>query len=444
MPSLRSILALAIAAVIASAGAAAAQPPRVVNGRVTTQPAGSPLTQSFRALVGSQPDVAWIGYAVPAVDGERVMCCFDGNDGTSFVSGSTGRYCCGACRLEPSTGGSAARPGQTAAPAETTKPGPIKLEANDHLVVLFRIVDRTVDRIRVFSDDCELDAGGRPVIWLDGVRPSESVALLERVAVAEPDRRNGTLAGAVTAIALHGDASAAAALDRLVAGSQPEAVRRKVTFWLGNARGAHGLSTLQRVLGDDPSLEVRKAAVFGVSQSRQPGAFDALSALARTDQEPRIRSEAVFWLAQKGDARAPAVILQALEKDPAPEVRKKAVFALSQLKDDGGVPALINVAKTAADASVRGEAIFWLGQKAGAKAAGAITDRIENDPETEVKKRAVFALSQMPASEGVPLLINVARTNTNREVRKQAIFWLGQSKDPRAMAFFEEVLTGKK
>jgi hypothetical protein len=49
----------------------------------------------------------------------------------------------------------------------------------------------------------------------------------------------------------------------------------------------------------------------------------------------------------------------------------------------------------------------------------------------------------MPASEGVPLLINVARTNTNREVRKQAIFWLGQSKDPRAMAFFEEVLTGK-
>jgi HEAT repeat protein len=119
------------------------------------------------------------------------------------------------------------------------------------------------------------------------------------------------------------------------------------------------------------------------------------------------------------------------------------VFALSQLKDDAGVTPLISVAKTNADPGARSEAIFWLGQKAGAKAAGAITDRIDNDPNTDVKKKAVFSLSQLPPSEGVPLLINVARTNANREVRKQAMFWLGQSRDPRALAFFEEVLTAK-
>jgi hypothetical protein len=43
----------------------------------------------------------------------------------------------------------------------------------------------------------------------------------------------------------------------------------------------------------------------------------------------------------------------------------------------------------------------------------------------------------------VPLLIQTARTNKNPVVRKQAMFWLGQSKDPRALAFFEEIL-GKK
>ncbi len=59
---------------------------------------------------------------------------------------------------------------------------------------------------------------------------------------------------------------------------------------------------------------------------------------------------------------------------------------------------------------------------------------------TEVKKRAVFALSQLPKSEGVPLLIQVARTNRNPEVRKQAVFWLGQSRDERALKFFEEIL----
>ena len=83
---------------------------------------------------------------------------------------------------------------------------------------------------------------------------------------------------------------------------------------------------------------------------------------------------------------------------------------------------------------------FWLAQKAGSKAAAAITERIEQDPDTEVKKKAVFALSQLPKDEGVPLLIQVARTHANPAVRKQAMFWLGQSKDPRALAFFAEIL----
>jgi hypothetical protein len=46
----------------------------------------------------------------------------------------------------------------------------------------------------------------------------------------------------------------------------------------------------------------------------------------------------------------------------------------------------------------------------------------------------------LPRSEGVPLLIQVARTNTNPAVRKQAMFWLGQSRDPRALQFFQEIL----
>ncbi len=53
----------------------------------------------------------------------------------------------------------------------------------------------------------------------------------------------------------------------------------------------------------------------------------------------------------------------------------------------------------------------------------------------------MFALSQLPKDDGVPKLIEVARNNRNPAVRKQAMFWLGQSNDPRALAFFEEVLS---
>jgi HEAT repeat protein len=91
---------------------------------------------------------------------------------------------------------------------------------------------------------------------------------------------------------------------------------------------------------------------------------------------------------------------------------------------------------------VRGQALFWIAQKARKKTdADVIRAAADNDPDVEIKKKAVFALSQIPNGEGVPDLIRVATENKSREVRKQAMFWLGQSKDPRALAFFEKVLS---
>jgi HEAT repeat protein len=121
-------------------------------------------------------------------------------------------------------------------------------------------------------------------------------------------------------------------------------------------------------------------------------------------------------------------------------VEDPALAALAFHADPSALDALIALARQDASAHVRGQALFWLAQRAGSKVAGVITRAIEDDPETDVKKRAVFALSQLPHDEGVPLLIDTARKNRNPAVRKQAMFWLGQSNDPRALAFFEEVL----
>jgi hypothetical protein len=124
-------------------------------------------------------------------------------------------------------------------------------------------------------------------------------------------------------------------------------------------------------------------------------------------------------------------------------VAKPAVAALALHATRAALTNLLALAKTDRDSRIRGDALFWLAQRAGREAVGAITDAIASDPETEVKKRAVFALSQLPHDEGVPRLIEVARSNRNPEVRRQAFFWLGQTKDPRAVAFFEEILLKK-
>jgi HEAT repeat protein len=121
-------------------------------------------------------------------------------------------------------------------------------------------------------------------------------------------------------------------------------------------------------------------------------------------------------------------------------VDEPALAALAFHAEPSALEALIGLARQDASAHVRGQALFWLAQRAGSRVAGVITRAIDDDPETEVKKRAVFALSQLPHDEGVPLLIDTARRNRNPVVRKQAMFWLGQSNDPRALSFFEEVL----
>ncbi|MEO8677959.1 MAG: HEAT repeat domain-containing protein [Vicinamibacterales bacterium] len=148
----------------------------------------------------------------------------------------------------------------------------------------------------------------------------------------------------------------------------------------------------------------------------------------------------VHWFTNVAPADSIAFLKTFISASQPTRIADNAVSAIAMHEGTPALDTLIALAKGDASAKVRGNALFWLGQRAGQKAVGTISAAIENDPDTEVKKKAVFALSQLPRDEGVPLLIQQARTNKNAAVRKQAMFWLGQSKDPRALKFFEEVL----
>jgi hypothetical protein len=122
-------------------------------------------------------------------------------------------------------------------------------------------------------------------------------------------------------------------------------------------------------------------------------------------------------------------------------VTKPALTALGMHEGAAASRSLIAIARTHPATNVRNDALFWLSQRAGDQlAASAIAEAIEKDPDTEVRKRAVFALSQLPKDESIPKLIDIAKNNRNTAVRQQAMFWLGQSNDPRALKFFEDVL----
>jgi hypothetical protein len=339
---------------------------RFTNARAETRSAAQGLDREVRA-VAARAGASWIGYRVPMVAGPRQMCCYD-----SF---SDGNGCCGICRLE-SGGGVSMSTGDS-----VQRGSRITLEPPTEFLVLARVERGTVERIRTFTPDCDVDAGNMPIVWLADVKPDESISWLSSLVTASdvPDQRERVAKSAMHAIAMHDAAAADRVLESFVAPARPEWLRSDTAFWLGNTRGEAGARVLARMIADDPSDKVREKVTFGLSQSKVPAALTTL----------------------------------------------------------------LNTAKNDRSTKVRGQALFWLAQKAGREAVTAISGAIENDPDTEVKKKAVFALSQLPRDEGVPKLIDVARTNRNPEVRKQAIFWLGQSKDPRAAQFFEDILLKK-
>jgi hypothetical protein len=376
----KSSFILVLAAVCGIAAPAAGQAPpaspvaRLTNANIRPVASSGALTAQFKALVDQQVAPAWIAYTQPIVDGTLASCCYGWSD-----NGSGQGVCCVGCPLEGRSNvmsvtehnadESARAPGQA-----------IKLEGATDFVMLFRIENRRVDRVRVYSADCALDVGGLTVHAITGVKAADSLALLESLVTTWQGTTNRRSApdSLVAGVALHRDSAADGVLKKLIEPGQPDDVRRRATFWLARARGRAGFEAVRRLMRDDPSERVRKHAVFAVGQSREPEA----------------------------------------------EV----------------VGVLIEAARASTYADVRGEALFWLAQRASRQAAEAITRAIEQDPDTEVKVRAVAALGQLPKDEGVPLLINVARTNRNPAVRKRAMHWLGQSKDPRAIDFFESVL----
>jgi hypothetical protein len=211
--------------------------------------------------------------------------------------------------------------------------------------------------------------------------------------------------------------------------------------WLTGVPAHASLAELRELALRDTSSRVTDGAVFAIAQHDDPEADAVLKQLTAPGEPEGVREKTAFWLGASRGLAGVKALQQMMKNDPSSRVRDKAVFALSVSKRPEGMQTLLEAAKTDASPHVRGQALFWLAQKAGKQAAATIVNAIQNDPDTEVKKKAVFALSQLPKDDGVPKLIEVARTQRNPEVRKQAFFWLGQSGDPRALAFFEQVLT---
>lgn len=280
------LLAMTWAAQMGS-GTNGAQAVAIQNATVETRRSIVLADDIARASAGADP--VWVAWSVPMIPGERQMC--------SVWSSQT--YAVRGLYLEGWTG--------DAPPAIAASAGPLRLEAGTHLVMFARVVDGRVERLRVASDDCPVDAGGRHVIELTGVSPDASVRYLETLigSGTEIDRANRSLLSSVfSAVALHATPAADEVLERMAGNDKASDVRRQAASWLARSRGTRGLETLARLLASATTDEACVAYVGAMGQAAGAAAFDMLSALARTHANARVRVEAVRAITSSSDPRA--------------------------------------------------------------------------------------------------------------------------------------------
>jgi hypothetical protein len=224
---------------------AVAQQPQIQNGAVETRKATS-LDRDVSAIAASASEPVWIGWRETAIDGWGNNCCWYSDD--NFMSRG--------CTVEPTvpnTRGFAGMNVPDPRPQFPAPSGPAKLEAGTEVLVMLRVVDKHVERIRTFSDDCPLDAGGRRVIWLDGVPAAESVKYLSSlielkdVSGTPTDLRRRINSSVISAIGMHHDGSVEALL-ALAKQSTDTTSRSSAFTWLGRSKDPRAVAFIDGIL----------------------------------------------------------------------------------------------------------------------------------------------------------------------------------------------------
>lgn len=251
----------------------------------------------------------------------------------------------------------------------------------------------------------------------------------------------GTREQAVFWVALLGPRSAVRDLHALVRDPEVDAdVRGHAIFALSQTRHPEDATFLRDLYPTLQSEDLKEKTIFAVSQLRDQGRARWLMDIAANERESaQMREKAIFWAAEIDTPLAELDALYARLSERA--LKEQVIFAYSRRNDPDATARLLTLARGDADPELREKAIFWLGQAAGREITRDLAGLAQDDnQQRKVQEQAVFALSQRPRDEGVPALIEIARAHRDPELRKTALFWLGQSRDPRALDLFQEIL----
>lgn len=290
------------------------------------------------------------------------------------------------------------------------------------------------------DDDDERIAALNALMQMDSDRamPLLKKVLARRDACSYVLRRK-----AVWLISQKGGEEAADILVQTAKTDPDQETREQAVFWLGQSGSDRAVTLLEDILKNSADKEIKDKAIFALSQHRSSRAGQILRDFAeRESEDEELREQAIFWLGQnrsEDNATYLKTLYGRVKKDA---LKEKIIFSLSQQRGFGNGEWVMNIALDPKESiEMRKQALFWAGQNGGASTESFAT-LYDKMTDSEIKEQLIFVFSQRGRDiKALEKLMDIAKNDKDKALRTKAVFWLGQSRDPRALKFIEDLIS---
>ena len=221
--------------------------------------------------------------------------------------------------------------------------------------------------------------------------------------------------------------------------------RGSAALLVGHLPGADAVEIVRELAAQDQPVEVMKPLMLGMRENDAPEACELLMDIAGDDgRDPEVRGLALFALGEREEPQVTKYLQDVFSGTDDPDIQQQALFGLSERRVDAELKSWFMTTAKNSEISIdaRKMCLFWAADSGSLDTDDLLSLYAEFE-EPELRKQLIFSVADMDSEAGLDLLIEIARNDPSNEMRQMAIFWLGDSGDPRALEYLEELLAGE-
>ena len=254
------------------------------------------------------------------------------------------------------------------------------------------------------------------------------------VARSEPDLK--LRARAISTLGATNDDGVIDALREFAMTSQENDIVEASLYALSKHTGDRAIAVLTDIATSGKTVDQRRYAISSISTRPGEPAVDALFKIYDADQSIAIRRAVIAGFANRKSERAGNKLFEIARSSDNVELRKAAIGALSRRGGDKSVDFLLNLYDTEKNEELRDQIVnsfasgTWFVTSNGSVSYAVAPGQHVGDTTSRMNdQRVIDKLIQIARDKDAPM-----------DRRKRAIGWLSRSKDPKVLAFLQELL----